>query len=323
MTQNYPTFPPLPLEQTADDDERLCGVEIEFAGPTEHETGDLIAREFGGTVKDGGDHSVTVCDTEFGEIGVELDITLRKRDDLPFLKEGLDAFRGLIPVEVVTPPLSRAQLQRFNALCTALRQAGAMGSRSGVLLGFGVHLNPEVVAPDHRHTLDTITAYALLEPWLRDKEKVDTTRRMMPFVEAWPRGLISELANTTYDSLADVMGIFARHVTSRNQSLDLFPLFKHAEPDLFAKVFNVDDKTSARPTFHFRLPDSRIDEPDWSLLQPWQLWRQVELVAANDGLLSALRSAWKTHDAAWFERKSVWVQTIDALLVSNDAKADL
>jgi hypothetical protein len=112
-------------------------------------------------------------------------------------------------------------------------------------------------------------------------------------------------------------------VTSRNQSLDLFPLFKHAEPELFDKVFNVEDKTSARPTFHFRLPDSRIDEADWSLLQPWQLWRQVELVAANEALLSALRSAWKTHDAAWFERKSVWVQTIDALLASNGARADL
>ncbi|MCR9108866.1 amidoligase family protein [Marivita sp. XM-24bin2] len=323
MTEISPTLPPLPVEQTADGNDRLCGIEIEFAGPTEHETGDLIAREFGGTVKDGGDHSVTVCDTEFGDIGVELDITLRKREDLPFLKESLDAFRGLIPVEVVTPPLSRAQLERFNSVCTALRQAGAMGSRSGVLLGFGVHLNPEVVAPDHRHTLDTITAYALLEPWLRDKEKVDTTRRMMPFVEAWPRALISELVNTTFESLADVMQVFARHVTSRNQSLDLFPLFKHAEPELFDKVFNVEDKTSARPTFHFRLPDSRIDEADWSLLQPWQLWRQVELVAANEALLSALRSAWKTHDAAWFERKSVWVQTIDALLASNGARADL
>lgn len=323
MIQTKPTFPALPMERTADGKDRLCGIEIEFAGPTEVETGDLIAKEFGGTVSDGGDHSVTVSDTRFGDIGVELDISLRKRDDLPFLKEGLDAVRGLIPVEVVTPPLSRAQLEDFNTICTSLRRIGAMGSRSGVLLGFGVHVNPEVVAPDHRFTLDTITAYALLEPWLRDKEQVDTTRRVMPFIGAWPQGLISDLANTEYNSLADLMRMAAGHITSRNLSLDLLPLFKHAEPDLFAECFDIDDKTAARPTFHFRLPDSRIDEPDWSLLQPWQLWRQVELVAANDTLLAALRAAWKTHDSAWFERTSVWVKTVDTLLQDHDAKADV
>lgn len=323
MTQNDPHFPPLPMDTTADGHERLCGIEIEFAGPTEMETGELIARDFGGTLKDRGDHSVTVCDTKFGDIEVELDISLRKREDLPFLQESLDAFRGLIPVEVVTAPLSRSQLEEFNAICQSLRNIGAMGSRSGVLLGFGVHVNPEVVAPDHRFTLDTITAYAMLEPWLRAKEQVDATRRMMPFVGAWPNGFISALANTRFDTLADLMRIAARHIKSRNQSLDLLPLFKHAEPDLFAEIFNIDDKTSARPTFHFRLPDSRIDEADWSLRQPWQLWRQVELVAANDDLLAALKSAWQTHDSAWFERKSVWVRTIDTLLEQHKAKADI
>lgn len=322
MTENPDDFPPLPVEQTAAGDDRLTGIEIEFAGPTERDTGDLIAREFGGTVTEDGQHGVIVGGTRLGDIEVELDIGLRKRKDLPFLKEGLDAFRGLIPVEVVSPPLTRAQLTDFNSVCKSLRGIGAMGSRTGVLLGFGVHLNPEVVAPDDRFTLDTITAYGLLEPWLRNKEQIDTTRRMMPFVGAWSRGLISDLANGTFDSLADVMQVAARHVTSRNQSLDLLPLFKHAEPDLFARLFDITDKTAARPTFHFRLPDSRIDEPSWSLRQPWQLWRQVELVAANPDLLQALRTAWKTHDAAWFERESVWVETIDALLVHHSAKAD-
>jgi hypothetical protein len=321
MTDTTIFFPPFPVEANDAGDERLTGVEIEFAGPTELETGEVIARLLGGTVQDDGHHSVTVKDTRLGDIGVELDISLRKRDDLPFLKEGLDAFRGLIPVEVVTPPLGRAQVEAFNGICASLREIGALGSRTGVLLGFGVHLNPEVVGPDHRFTLDTITAYALLEPWLRMKEQVDTTRRMMPFVGAWPRALISDLVNERYENLADVMHIAARHINSRNQSLDLLPLFKHAEPELFESLFDIHDKTSARPTFHFRLPDSRIDEPDWSLLQPWQLWRQVELVAAHADLLDALCDAWKTHDSAWLELKSAWVETVDALLDAHDARA--
>ena len=322
MKTQTDAFPPLPMARTIDGTERLTGIEIEFAGPTERETGNLIAQHFGGTVKDDGQHTVMVCDTDFGDIEVELDIGLRKRKDIPFLKEGLDAFRGLIPVEVVTPPLRLEQLAEFNGICAALRGIGALGSRTGVLLGFGVHVNPEVVGPNHRFTLDTIVAYALLEPWLRAREQIDTTRRVMPFVGAWPRGLISDLVNTPSETLADVMRLSAPHIKSRNQSLDLLPLFKHFEKHLFDEVFHITDKTSARPTFHFRLPDSRIDEPGWSLHQPWQLWRQVELAAADPDLLNALRDAWRTHDAAWFERKSVWVDTVDNLLNRHNAKAD-
>jgi len=320
MTDIIFCFPPLPVTDNAAGHERLTGIEIEFAGPTELETGTLIAQRFGGTATDDGHHCVTVSGTRFGDIEVELDIGLRKRHDLPFLKEGLDAFRGLIPVEVVTPPLSRAQVEDFNTICADLRHIGALGSRTGVLLGFGVHLNPEVVAPDDPFTLDTITAYALLEPWLRRKERIDTTRRMMPFVGAWPRGLISDLVNARYTTLADVMHIAARHIHSRNQSLDLLPLFKHAEPKLFDDLFDIRDKTAARPTFHFRLPDSRIDEAGWSLLQPWELWRQVELVAAHPRVLDALRDAWNIHAAAWLELKSDWVDTIDTVLDMHDAK---
>lgn len=322
MTDTPNSFPPLPIQKTADGKERLTGVEVEFAGPTETQTGELIAQLFGGTAKDDGQHCVTISGTALGDIHVELDIALRKRNDLPFVKEGLDAFRGVIPVEIVTPPLSRAQIEQFDTLCPALSRAGAMGSRSGVFLGFGVHLNPEVVAPDDRFTLDTIIAYALLEPWLRMKEDIDATRRMMPFVETWPNGFVSALAGGSFDRLADVMRVAAQHIASRNQSLDLLPLFKHAEPDLFDEIFDIEDKTSPRPTFHFRLPDSRIDEAGWSLLQAWQLWRQVECVAANADLLTALRAEWATHDAAWFSRKSEWIGTIDRLLDQHAAKVD-
>src|SRR6056297_3995821 len=322
MTDITFCFPPLPVTDNAAGHERLTGIEIEFAGPTELETGTLIAQRFGGTATDDGHHCVTVSGTRFGDIEVELDIGLRKRHDLPFLKEGLDAFRGLIPVEVVTPPLSRAQVEDFNTICADLRHIGAMGSRSGVLLGFGVHLNPEVVAPDDRFTLDTIIAYAMLEPWLRMKEEIDATRRVMPFVETWPKGFVSALAGGSFDSLADVMHVAAQHVASRSQSLDLLPLFKHAEPDLFDEIFDIEDKTSPRPTFHFRLPDSRIDEAGWSLLQAWQLWRQVECVAANADLLDALRAAWATHDAAWCSRGSEWIDTVDRLLDEHAAKVD-
>ncbi|MFP7571158.1 amidoligase family protein [Marivita sp. S2033] len=322
MATNATPFPPLPVAKKSDGTDRLCGVEIEFAGPTEDQTAERIVQDFGGTISSDGQHGVTIKNTVFGDIFVELDITLRKRDDVPFLNEGLDLFRGLIPVEVVTAPLDRRQMAEFNAVCRSLRDIGAMGSRKGVLHGFGVHLNPDVVAPDDRHTFETIRAYGFLEPWLRAREGVDPTRRMMPFVGAWPNAFVSQLATTTFTDVPALMHLAADYIKSRNQSLDLLPLFKHAEPALFSKLFAETDKTSARPTFHFRLPDSRIDEPDWSLLQPWQLWRQVELVAANAPLMQDLAVGWSDHDAAWFERKSVWVDTVDHLLDTHDVKVE-
>src|SRR6056297_3585813 len=134
MTDITFCFPPLPVTDNAAGHERLTGIEIEFAGPTELETGTVIAQRFGGTATDDGHHCVTVSGTRFGDIEVELDIGLRKRHDLPFLKEGLDAFRGLIPVEVVTPPLSRAQVEDFNTICADLRHIGHWGRAPGFFL---------------------------------------------------------------------------------------------------------------------------------------------------------------------------------------------
>lgn len=323
MTANTSSFPALPIDTASDGTARHCGVEIEFAGLTEAETADLIVKHLGGTQSTGADQSITLHDTSIGEVRVELDIALRKRNDLPFLQDGLDALRGVIPVEVVTAPLTRAQMATFSDFCTKLRNIGAKGSRSGVLLGFGVHLNPQVVAPDHPLTRDTITAYALVEPWLRQQENIDPTRRMMPFIGTWPRALVSMLAQQDATSLADLMRRAAPHIQSRNLSLDLLPLFKHAEPTLFAKLFDTNDKTTARPTFHFRLPDSRIDEADWSLQRPWRLWRQVERVAASPKALGALRHAWALHDSTWLERRPAWIKTIDALLSDHSLKETL
>jgi hypothetical protein len=159
-----------------------------------------------------------------------------------------------------------------------------------------VHLNPEIVADDADHTLDTVLAYGLLEAWLRRVEDLDATRRLLPFVDPWPGGFVTELAETPPASMDELMEIASRHITTRNYGLDLFPTLAHHDPERFDALFDIEDKTSARPTWHFRLPDCRIDEPDWSLAQPWALWVQVEKVAADASALKALRKAWLDHN---------------------------
>ena len=42
---------------------------------------------------------------------------------------------------------------------------------------------------------------------------------------------------------------------------------------------------SARPTFHYRLPNCRVDEPDWRIAHEWNAWVTVEALAADEDAL--------------------------------------
>ncbi|MFW2588445.1 amidoligase family protein [Sagittula sp. SSi028] len=316
-------YPPFARPHTASGDTRRTGIEIEFAGLDEAAAGRVVARSLGGKVVTGDSHELTVQDSAVGDIRVELDTVLRKKKGIPLLDTGLSLATGLVPVEIITGPLTPVEAARLDDLTDALRQAGATGTRDGILLGFGVHLNPEVVAPEDPHTLHTILAYGLLEPWLRKREGLDVTRRMMPFVKPWPSAFVTELARAKPASLNDLMAVMSRHVQSRNHGLDLFPLFAHANASLYNSLFPEPDKTSARPTFHFRLPDCRIDEADWSLAQAWALWCVVEQVAAQPRLLDGLRQAWIDHMHSAPGAETRWIGKVDAVMRTHDFEVDV
>lgn len=319
MSQPYA---PLPHADKEDGSARLTGVEIEFAGLNEVQAAEVILSTFGGTKTEGDSHELTIEGSELGDVQVELDTVLRKKKSIPFLEKGLNLATGLVPVEIITPPLDHEGLRRLDRLTEALRKAGATGTRDGLLLGFGVHLNPEVVALEDPHTLNTILSYGLLEPWLRKQEDLDMTRRLMPFVNPWPSAFVTELARSKPSSLKDLMAVMSRHVQSRNHGLDLFPLFAHADQSLYQRLFPEPDKTSARPTFHFRMPDCRIDEADWSLSRAWKLWLTVEQVACNGPLLAALREAWIDHMHTAPGSDGRWAKKVDALMAEHDAQAE-
>lgn len=309
MTNSYPA---LPLPDTAEGAPRRTGVEIEFAGMDERQAARCIAELLGGEITESDSRELTVLGTELGDIEVELDTVLRKKKGVPLLEKGLDLATGLVPVEIIAPPLPTDRLARMDDLVAALRERGATGTRDGLLLGFGVHLNTEVVAPDHPHTLKTILAFGLIEPWLRREEDLDMTRRLMPYVNQWPSSFVDDMARDMPGTLAALMAVAARHIDSRNHGLDLFPLFAHAEPELYQSLFPKPDKTSARPTFHFRMPDCRIDEPDWSLARSWRLWSTVEEVAQNADLLEALGRDWLDHMHFAPGADGRWASKVDA-----------
>ena len=89
---------------------------------------------------------------------------------------------------------------------------------------------------------------------------------------------------------------YLTHNPTRNRALDMLPLFRHIDEQ---RVINVvdDDRIKARPTFHYRLPNCQIDEPDWGLIRAWRDWLQVEALAADATRLDAVMQAWRKHSS--------------------------
>ncbi|WP_299046413.1 amidoligase family protein [uncultured Tateyamaria sp.] len=314
MSRTDPPFAPLPHPHRPDGTDRRVGVEIEFAGLTEDATATLVRDALGGDIHRDATHDLHVSGTELGKVKIVLDTALRRLGDAGPVDKVLDALRGLIPVEIVTDPLTRDQLVQLDAFRDTLRRHGAVGTTDGVLLGFGVHLNVAITDTQDPFTWDTVLAFALIQGWLRRQMPIDDTRRLMPFVAPWPDAFVTELARIGPASTLDaVRDLYAQHCNSRNHALDLLPIFRHADAEGFDRLFPNQSNTTGRPAFHFRLPDCRIDDAAWSLDLEWQRWRLVERLAADADTLSALthkRRAWAAQGAG----KPGWTDVVQEVL---------
>lgn len=284
-------FAPLPQPLNADGVPRLVGVEIEFGGMPESDAATLCASFLNGRAVQIDSHIWRVEDSEIGTLDIYLDIFLRKAQQSRLRDAALDLGREVVPVEIVTEPLDMDGLERLDALRENLRAAGALGSGAGWFFGFGVHLNIEIASDCDADIVRPLLAYALIEDWLRADNPINDARRLLPFTDPYPTDFVRALIKAGPEATRDhVTGLYLELTPSRNRGLDMLPVFAHFDPDRIASA--IEDKTSARPTFHFRLPDCRIDDAGWSLAEEWDRWRLVERVAEDNALLDRLAQAW-------------------------------
>ncbi|MAU51476.1 MAG: hypothetical protein CMN17_03685 [Roseovarius sp.] len=308
-------FAPLPQPLTDGGKPRRVGVEIELGGVSEAEVARLCAGALGGAAEQKDSHVWAVRGTEIGDIEVYLDIFLRNATRTRLRDLALDLGREVVPVEIVTAPLDPAGLARLDDLRERLRAAGALGSGAGLVFGFGVHFNIEVASRADADTVRPLLAYALIEDWLRSAYPIDESRRLLPFTDPYPTEFVRALIKAGPGAArAAVTGLYLAHTPSRNRGLDMLPLLAHFEPGRIAAA--IEDKTSARPTFHFRLPDCRIDESDWTLAREWRRWVMVERVAGDGALLRRLSDAWEDdHGLITLSRQS-WAARAGRILAT-------
>ncbi|SNT23022.1 amidoligase family protein [Tropicimonas sediminicola] len=298
-------------------DRRRVGVEIEFGGLSPEAAAACVADVLGGRPERLGPGNWWVSGGRHGDVKIYLDTAWRPSEDSALARAGVELGRSVVPVEIVTEPLPQSALPEVGVLIGSLDEAGAEGTEAGLLRGYGLHLNIELADPEEGADMARIAlAYGLLEGWLRHRDPLDTGRRMLPFVDPWPTSLTADLAAEWPD--LDRQGLLEalhRHISSRNYGLDLLPAWASVAREDFTRWMPEDSSVTARPAYHYRLPDCRIGSPGWSLAYEWNRWVLIERLAADSRRLTALCHAWwLTREAPLVPDRGEWFASVTRIL---------
>lgn len=312
---DHHNFAPLPRPSDAKGARRRVGIELEFGGLDEHAAGDCVRDCLGGTLEKLSAHEWQLHDTAIGSVEVYLDTAFRDRTGSGIGRLGLDLGRLVIPVEIVTAPLTPDKLPLIDDLRAALRALGATGTRDGMFLGYGVHFNPAIAGETVHDILPVVRAYALIEDWLRYADPISPTRRLLPFAAPYPRRFVDDLARDAPNwSLDAFWCIYLHYNTTRNRGLDLLPIIGHLNPGRIACLRDRTGKVKPRPAFHYRLPDSRVDEAAWSLAYEWNRWVTVERLAEDTQLCARLAMDWQEYRSKLTTTRRDWRSHVEDFL---------
>lgn len=285
-----------PKTRTDNGDERHVGVEVEYIGVSLEDTARIIARLWNGTVEWQHEHHVSIHCPELGKFVVELDVSWMQRlseiareeresDDFPLAELADKVLSPVVsevaPNEIVTPPLPFSRLHEIDQLTSAMRNAGAKGTGESILYAFGVHLNPEVPSHKAADLLPYLQAFVLLYEWMKDQMDIDATRMLTGFAHGFPVRYAKKILSPGYaPGMAQMIDDYLADNPTRNRALDMLPFFAFMD-EKRVRAMVEDTLVKSRPTFHFRMPNCRINEAGWGIADAWHYWLQVEKLAGN------------------------------------------
>jgi hypothetical protein len=188
---------------------------------------------------------------------------------------------NLIPYEITTPPLVFNDIALSQKIVETLRDLGAYGTNKSLLYAFGMHINIEEKNLKIDTILQKFRAYLILYEFINNWLKPDLSRRISPYIKHFDSDFIIKVLNLNYNpSLDKFISDYIAFNPTRNRSLDLLPLLAFLN-EKKVKDALPNEKINKRPTYHYRLPDSKIDETSWCCCEGWNSWVLVELLA-ND-----------------------------------------
>jgi len=319
-----------PLETNEEGEERSVGFEFEFTGVEMADAAEMITELYGGKVEQVSGYEYKVSNTEFGGFSLELDASLflNKKYEKVLKTVGLDvnklknkdkleeALRDMastvVPFEIITPPIKLSNLSRLNDLVDRLRDWKAKGTGDSFFYAFGLHLNPEVPELSANSLLRHIKAYVMLDAWIRKDADVNISRKLTPYINEYEMDYIRFILREDYQpDIKELIRDYFTFKNSRNRPLDMLPVFMFLEREFTSSLMK-EELTSARPTFHYRLPNCSLGDESWSLADEWNRWVLVEKMADDEQALSQYSRAFlNMDDKSVFSMKKKWVELIN------------
>lgn len=328
MTYQFP-----PVKNNAEGEQRKVGLELEFAGIDPDSAAEIISSIYGGKVEKKHRYQINISNTSLGDFRVELDarilqkmaeqnvfdrlgISLEEDSIRKSIEDVVDKLaRSVVPLEIVMPPLPIDSLDQLERLRKALQENKAEGTHASMVHAFGMHLNIESPDLKIQTLLDYLRAFIILYPWLLETLRIDMSRRISPFVDPFPNKYAAKILDPDYAPDTDqFIRDYIEYNPTRNRPIDMMPLLAMLDNDLVASVME-GEKNEPRPTFHYRLPNSQVDNPDWRFETEWNYWLVIEeLVTDNEMLkkLSRLYNLRKKETVISFSKE--WARTVEILL---------
>ena len=296
--------------------DRSVGFEFEYSNLEIEDTANLIAKEYNGEIIKINPYNYKISTSlgtfkvimDFGflsnsklkeinkEIGLELDESTIEKIEEIIAQIG----KSLVPFELTTPPLKISNINEAHNIKELLRKNGALGTKANFLYAFGLHINPEARSFEVEEILSDLRAFFVLYDYIKDMLDVDITRRLTTYIDPFDSSYILKVLDFNYKpTINEFIDDYITYNPTRNRALDLLPLLTFIDEErVRAKL--PDEKIGKRPTYHYRLPDSRVDELTWSPCFAWNSWVLVEALSVEKEELARLsKLMYKYLETPW------------------------
>jgi hypothetical protein len=280
--------------------QRRVGVELEFLGPSARAAADALATHLGGSSIALDPHSYVITNTRFGDMVIETDLRHVHPDRHPELEWRLNsrvaAWLGtvvspFVPKELITGPLPMAELSELRTVLEGLRVAGAYGRGAVLWDSLGLHFNIDPPRLDAETVVTFLKAFLLVSDRLRVEIARGSRRRQRALPPDYPQAYKRRVLDPDYrPNLETLTADYLAANPTRRRGLDLLPLLAHFDESRVRAVLPR-EKISARPVFHYRMPQSHLSDPTWTIMPDWERWLRVEHLASDSNELMRLGRA--------------------------------
>lgn len=274
----------------ADNSLRRVGVEIEFLGPSAHVAAQALAHDLSGDCETIDPHAVKVSGTSLGDLLIETDLRHVHPDRHPELGLRIGrrtaAWLGtvvspFVPRELITAPIPIARLREMDPVVASLRSAGAYGRGAVLWDSLGLHFNIDPPRLDAATVTAFLKGFLLVNDRLRQEIARDSLWHALVLPPDYPQAYKQHVLDRDY--WPDLPGLTKDYLAAnptRKRALDLLPLLAHFDEERVRSVLP-HEKITARPVFHYRLPQAHLSDPAWSIMPDWERWLSVERLASD------------------------------------------